>query len=284
MSKKILFLGAGSKNDPGFVGVTIEGSPYMDYMKDKGITVIDTVLESCHGCPDRMKGYSADLQKMVEEGHRVVAVMQGGVYFALPSIQGKDLTFPVISVPLDFVAYQGFILPSGHAVIAGTCVEHYSDSHDVNKFYERRRALKMADKILNFEGNTVAVSGGEANHSTLKLEETLKKYNIEISEDSDLLLTLSSSPKIIADNQIQIWADTELDSENVETIKKSHGRLIHQFNTIQVHGAKNLAIYAMKILSLQKPELRGTIKKIAEKKLDDYGPERDLRKEVFGGE
>src|SRR3989344_8242555 len=121
--EKILFLVQASEKDVGFEDVTIAGNQYKEYLKSQGITLLGPVIESCHGCPDLVARYSKDLQKLVEEGHRVAAVMQGGLYFALPSIQATQTTFPIISAPLDMVAYQGFITPSGHAAIASVGVE-----------------------------------------------------------------------------------------------------------------------------------------------------------------
>lgn len=122
MPKKILFLGQGSASDPGFESVEIEGQPYKDFMQEKGITVIPEVIESCHGCYDLMTKYSKDLQTLTEK-NRVVAVLQGGLLFGLPSIQATQTTFPIISVPTDSVAYTSFMVPSGHAAIATVGVE-----------------------------------------------------------------------------------------------------------------------------------------------------------------
>ena len=136
--KKILFLVQASKADPGFEDVPIDGKSYKEYLQEKGITLLDSVIESCHGCPDLVADYSKQLQGLAEEGHRIVEVAQGGLYFALPSIQATQVTFPIISVPLDFVAYQGFLLPSGHAAIATVGVER-----KINSILKRNNGLKQ---------------------------------------------------------------------------------------------------------------------------------------------
>ena len=117
--KKILVIGKGSKVDPGFDKVEINGIPYREHMSNLGITVLEKdLIESCHGCPDLMSEYSDVLQERVEAGDRVVEILQGGLLFALPSIQATQTTFPIISQPLDLVSFQAFMVPTGHAAIA----------------------------------------------------------------------------------------------------------------------------------------------------------------------
>ena len=96
--EKILFLGKASKVDKGFQDLKIGDLSYKDYMEERGITVLEDVIESCHGCPDLMTKYSQHLQSLVEEGHKVVGVLEGGLYFALPSIQAVQTTFPIFSI------------------------------------------------------------------------------------------------------------------------------------------------------------------------------------------
>ena len=61
MIDKILFLGSGSTKDPGFDGVEINGMPYREYMHNQGIKVVDQVIESCHGCRNRMDSFLSQI-------------------------------------------------------------------------------------------------------------------------------------------------------------------------------------------------------------------------------
>ena len=157
--EKILFLGRGSDKDPGFYNTQLNGSPFEEHMEGNGITVLNRV-ESCHGCPDLIEQYSKELQSHVEQGNRVVAVLEGGKYFALPSIQATQVTFPIISVPCDYTSFQSFMLPKGHATVATVGVDpsrktdHYSNMGDNQK----SRALLLAERILNLECKTVNVA------------------------------------------------------------------------------------------------------------------------------
>ena len=274
--EKILFLGAGSKSDPGFDGIYSKS-----YMKQMGIAVTEpTVIESCHGCPDLMIKYGEQMQSLVEKGKKVVGVLQGGLYFALPSIQATKTTYPIISVPMDKVAYQGFMVPSGAAVIGTVGVERKSDSPsrtDELTTFQRDRAIKMAEHILNLNNDTVAVRG---DGKTDRLKKELNKFDIEISDESDLILTLGSKPLFSEESSlIQIWSDTNNDCNSLGHITRAEENLAYTPNTLQVRGDKNLAIYAAKILSLQRPKIRDKLKELVVKKRQSY-EERDLLKEL----
>jgi phosphoribosylcarboxyaminoimidazole (NCAIR) mutase len=278
--ERILFLGAGSKDDPGFDDIHIEGMEYKDYMREKGITVIDKVIESCHGCHGIMTGYSNQMQSLVEEGNRVVAVLEGGLTFGLPSIQATQTTYPIISCPMDLVAYQAFIVPSGHAVMAGVGV-------DKGDGKQKEKALKLAGRMLTLNDDTVGlvtdVSGG-------KLSDELAKFEIEsdwaYSESDGKRLSLACGTDYLHKVNTRSFLLRADDDENLKDwgyFRKAEERH-HQdgFNvvpTAQVRGLKNLVIYTAKVLSLQRPELRERLIEIATKKRDSYET-RDLVAEI----
>ena len=154
--RKILFTATGSPNDPGFGNVRINDVSYKDFMKQRGIEVFDGYVESCHGCPDLMSQYSRDLQGIVEGGDRVMAVLQGGLLFGLPSIQATQTTFPIISVPLDYVAYTSFVVPSGHAAIATVGVERIIEGDEFG-IMQRTKLLRLAERVLDLDSDRVNV-------------------------------------------------------------------------------------------------------------------------------
>lgn len=270
---KILFIGMGSEKDPGFGSVVFEheiipeGTPFKDYMHEKGIKVLDKVIESCHGCPDLMKQYSKSTQQMVEGGDRVVGILQGGLLFGLPSIQATQVTYPIISVPLDFVSYTAFMVPTGHAVVAGVGVD------GKEQYTQKAKALVLAERILNLEGTKVtAIDDGEG-----KLEKALNEYGIEVDNTATQPLTLINGTYRLdraKDASIVIRADTDEDMKSWEYLqnaeKRHHDNHFNYVPTAQVKGVGNLALYAAKILSLQRPELMKKIKEIAAEKKDSY--------------
>ena len=239
MVEKYLFLGSGSDKDPGFDDVSIGDVPYKEFMKSKGITVIDKMIESCHGCYDIMKDYSQQMQFLANNGARVVAVLQGGLLFGLPSIQATQTTFPIISHPLDLVAYSAFMVPSGHAVVASVGV-------DDEKKEERTKALTLAERILNLENPSVNVYASKENYEKLK-----EKFG----------QSMNVIPGSTSNDALSLVYGTEEEMKNVPSM--------------QVRGLDNLVIFATKILSLQNPGLMASIKEIGRKKLNTY-KQRDL--------
>ncbi len=267
---KILMVGAGSKVDPGY-DIKINGTPFREYMSERGITVLDPVIESCHGCPDLMEKYSRQLQKRVKSGDRVVSVLQGGLLFALPSLQATQVTYPIISVPLDMVSYTAFMVPSGHAAIAGVGIDRKIEG--IYETRQREKALKIGANILNFEGDGVALRGSGY---LKKVEEQLAKFNIPISDDSNLVLNYDSSPleEGINNGEICLWASAHEDLMQGRYFNDVEKMINNSTNTIQVMGDKNLVIYAAKILSLNRPDLRKTLIDMKKAKRKSYGKKR----------
>jgi phosphoribosylcarboxyaminoimidazole (NCAIR) mutase len=272
--KKILFLGAGSKNDPSF-----ENVPRIKYMERHGITITKPmVIESCHGCPDLMTRYSRQMQDLIDEGNRVVGVLEGGLYFGLPSIQATEVTFPIISCPLDFVSYQAFMVPSGNATIATVGIERKLVK-DEYKDVQRGKALHVAEKILNLEEDTVDVCTEE---DSTDLAKRLKQFGIGISGKSKLVLTSSTKPLDVEGDYVQIWSNPILSASGVDIIKDSEEMLSKAYSTLQVRSEQDLAIYAAKILSLRRPDIKEKITGMRLEKRKSY-EERNLTQELGFG-
>lgn len=275
--RKILFLGSGSANDPGFEGVEINGQPFGSYMNEKGITVLDRVVESCHGCPDLLANYSRQMQSLVDAGDKVVACLQGGLYFALPSIQATQTTYPIISCPTDNVAFQGIMVPSGHAVIAGVGVERDGETT------QREKALTLAARILTLENDKVNIIGDQSG----KLLDELAKYEIggNLTQEPGLALAYTTDLRQVhpPKNTLLIKANPDEDVNNWDYLMlgelRHHAPEFNRVPTAEVRGSKNLALFAAKILSLQRPDIREKIKAIETKKRSSY-EERDLLKEL----
>jgi len=272
--KKVIFLGAGSEKDPGY-----EGCYDKKGLAEKGITVIEPmVIESCHGCPDLMTKYSGQMQSLVEKGDRVVGVLQGGLLFGLPSIQATQVTYPIISCPLDLVAYTAFITPPGHAAIATVGIDRKKDEkYETN---QRQKAIMLAEKMLNLESQTIALIG---DGDLEKIAKELDNLGIRTHDSSALVLTYGHMPQPAGSDCIQLWAhcaENLMSGTYLERAEAVINMDPDSVNAAQVR-ASNLAIYAAKILSLQNPELREKIKGIAKKKRAGY-PDRDLLAELGG--
>jgi len=281
--EKILFLGAGSITDPGFDDIEIGGKHFRDYMDEKGIIVINPiVIESCHGCHDLMTGYSHAMQRVIEEGDMVAGVLTGGLMFGLPSMQATQTTYPIISAPLDAVAYTAFMVPSGHAVVAGVGIE--AKMGDGLYFpSQRMKALCVAERILNMQSDTVTIERYE-NHEELEAE--LEKLGIRTSDDSQLVLSCCDSLEYdLLDNppegHVHIWNNTSMDPTDWDSIRGSS--LITRVGsyTVQVRGKANLAIYAAKILGLRDEKIRANVAALGPKKRSTYA-ERDIYEELRG--
>ncbi len=286
MAEKYLFLGKGSSKDPGFNGAEIKYMPYRKFMEQKGIKVVDDVVMSCHGCPDLMSRYAREMQYLAEQG-RVVAVLQGGLLFGLPSIFATQTTFPIISVPTDCAAYTSFMVPSGHAAIATVGVEREDST------LQREKALTLAERILNL-GNPIVnvIADNKKNERVICTD--LEKYGVEFSCDrymaDALSLVYGEYDEIgrVPQGGFAIYADSDENMDDWDyfcSAERKHHEAEYSyfpnaqargiFPNAQARGIGNLAIMAAKIVFLQKPELGEKIKDIAIKKRRSY-PEKSL--------
>lgn len=259
---KFLFFGAGSASDPG-----IEQIYNKITMGERGIDLIEpTVIESCHGCPDLMGGYSKQMQYLADAGNRVVGVLEGGLLFGLPSIQATQVTYPIISSPLDLIAYTAFMVPSGHAVISSVGIDRKIDAG--YETTQRKKALDIAEKMLTLEEDTVVVKG---NGNLDKLTKELERFGIELSNTGQLVLVYDSHPvNDLGGGAIQVWADPNENLFSGTYLENAEQAIANAPNTVQVRGAQNLATYAAKILSLQRPDIREKIKALARDKRNSY--------------
>jgi phosphoribosylcarboxyaminoimidazole (NCAIR) mutase len=257
--KKVLFLGAGSDKDPGFV-------IYKSNLNQRGITVTDpVVIESCHGCPDRVSEYSQQINTAIGKGHRVVPVLQGGYYFALPSIQATQTNVPIISVPLDFPAYQNFVLPPGNAAIGTVGMERKFNISDKKEYanIQRKKAMTIAENMLNLEHTTVAIRGRGVRKTDVQKE--LEKFGVVTASNSKVILNLDYQPSMnVKEDEIQIWTDINENFCEGERLVRTEKALSNAPNTLQVKKG-NMGYYVAKIMSLQNPEMA---QKLAQAQLD----------------
>lgn len=231
---KIIFLGAGSKADPNFEDVFADSR---NLLSGSDIKILyPPVIESCHGCPDLMSDYSEQMQSLVEKGDRVVGVLAGGLIFALPSMQATQTTYPIISCPLDNVAYQAFMVPSGNAVVGSVGVEN--KVNDVYQTKERKKAMTIARNILELKEDKVSVACGP------EILEELKKFAIKTSRDSKIILNYSIAPLGVRNDEVQLWSDSIENLSSDFRLELSKDKMSEASNTLQVRGKSNLVYYA----------------------------------------
>jgi phosphoribosylcarboxyaminoimidazole (NCAIR) mutase len=261
---KVLFLASASEKDPGFEGTKVNGQDYRDYFKSIGVYVVEQVIESCHGCPDIMDGYSQQLEQLVDEGKQVVSILQGGLYFALPSLQATQTTIPIISVPTDLVAYQAFMVPSGHAAIATVGVEREGE------YTQRNRAFRAAAYIL-YDPTGVSMYGEDK-----KCENKLQNLGIVPQEDKELSVKLTSqfNHRLIESNGLCIRTDFDEDMNDWAYLARAEGRhhdpVYQTIPNLQVRGSENMAIFAAKIMGQYNPDIRKKVQELGPKKRDTY--------------
>jgi phosphoribosylcarboxyaminoimidazole (NCAIR) mutase len=265
MMVSILFLGMGSPSDPDF-----DVAKCKEQMKKDQIIVLDKVIESCHGCPDIMSDYSMQMQALVNSGDRVVAVLEGGLLFGLPSIQATQTTYPIISLPLDKVAYTAFMVPTGHAVISGVGVDNKTET------IQKQKAIELARRMLLMEGTSVTViDDTKTEPEGSKLEKELQKMKIDINNGTTQPLTLVNGIYRFDRTSgagLVIRADTDENMNEWDYFNRAelrhHDEHFNYVPTAQVKGVGNLALYAAKILSLQRPELRDVLTYFPKKEED----------------
>ncbi len=284
MTKKILYSATGSPKDPGFDGIEIDGVPYKEHFNNKGIIALERVIASCHGCFDKMTTYSGQLQILADRGDRVVGCLNGGLLFGLASIQATQVSVPIFFNPTDYTAYQGFVVPSGRAVVAGVGVEQMSE-HINSGAFQRIKMLRLAERVLNLESDRVNVLCDYAKEGD-KLKAQLADFGIEVNNAFDS----RSLSLVYARNEYNhllnvkghtfIWAEPNFNPKNWKTMISSEARhhtlLYNSAPNAQVYGVDGLAMMAAKIISLQRPDVRDKILKTTR----SYPDQRDLVAEV----
>lgn len=117
----------------------------------------------------------------------------------------------------------------------------------------------------------------------------LEKYGLHVDKCIGPLNLTCNSPEHFVQlypnllDDLIFWADSDEDITSWKYLPRAesrhHSSILSHMPTGQVRGLQNLAIYAAKVISLQKPELRGKIIEIGAKKRASY-IERDILKEI----
>ena len=137
--------------------------------------------------------------------------------------------------------------------------------------------------MLSLEDSCVYITEDASNGQLVK---ELAAFGIEVKQGTNpgsLHLSYSEGIEEKVPSGFVVWADSVenlQEGEYFDDINGVHRNNREYDNVVQVKGVKNLAVYAAKILSLQKPELKEKIKKIEKDKRETY-KERNLTREIL---
>ena len=166
-----------SDRDPVLSTQPIGSVSFNDYFLKQGIRPLKgDLVVSCHGNTDLTLRYARQIQKLADEGNKVVVIAHGGLFFALPSLLAANVpTVPVISIPMDgneyaqAASFLGAYVPPGTAAIGTVGIHQYNV------------AAKVACAVLNnqFDGVYQAVHVREKKEDR-QLRQGLQSLGVEI--------------------------------------------------------------------------------------------------------
>jgi len=277
---RLLVQSQGSVKDPTYDEQMLmldgEEVPFSEFFDRQGImTLIDDLVNSCHGHTQMTLGYASEIERLARDGHKVVAIQQGGLYFAKPSLEAANMPqVPVISIPLGkgiggLAAFLAPILPSGTAVIGGVSNGNYQTAANVaarmlNREYSGvllyNSTAKVGEKLSELN---VPVLGGAHN---LKLENQLILARVDARASADQ--EEWDNFRSLDENNLVVFTPYNTDEAVNAITLMTKSRSLQ--NSVYVKGDDNLAFYAAKILALSDPMIALKLRRKAHDKADSY--------------
>jgi len=301
MPEKLLVQSQGSKRDPAYKEqkLELEGEQvsFHEFFHRQGIeTLKDDLVNSCHGNTDLTLNLVSDIRALADEGHRIVSIEQGGLYFAKPSLEAANMpTVPVISVPLGsgiggVAAFLAPYVPPGTAAIAGVSMANY------------QTAATVAAKILNNRYEGVYLSN--RSETSKKLEETLEELKVPVlgdcndsyMEDSLVLgrvhlkydpiytefLAMDKRANVVGGKYLGVFAPIGDSVEDSNLIKRLHHHCSQLKTSVMVNRDENLAYFAAKIMAAYNNDIAKQLTIKAGKKAESYD-KREIVLDSFSG-
>lgn len=273
---KLLVQSQGSPRDPSYaeqmISLNGEQVSFIEYLHRNGIeTLEEDLINSCHGNTELTLSLARDIQRLVDtNGNQVVAIQQGGLYFAKPSLEAANMpTVPVISIPLNgsFGGLDAFLapqVPSGTAAIGGVGVDNY------------QAAAKVAKEILTNEFEGVYV-----HNASKRLTDKLEALGVPIlgeatsSLESGLVvgsvdLNFSLMKSFDSMGSMGIFTPTKVTFKSPEFAHTLMKYCDDLQQSVYVRGDDNVAFFAAKVMSAYNDNLAENLVKIAQKKSDSY--------------
>lgn len=283
----------GSKRDPAYNEQMLklgDGEvPFLDYFRDQGIKVCEPVVTSCHGNTKLAEKHAEQIQKLADEGHKVVVVAQGGLYFALPSIIAANApTVPVISIPLDsgdiegLDAFLGPRVPTGTAAIGGVYVDNYQTAANVAK----EILLGEFDGVYTYKGGSKKLCSKleslgiriKARVESEKPESGLVVGCVDVGDGEFRAFESYGSVGILTPKR-KVGGDGKEKNDYYAAVDLSgYCRVLNK--SVWTRGDENVAILAAKVVSANNPTAFEALKDMAKNKREGY-EKRDITIDSF---
>lgn len=270
--ERLLVQTRASDKDPALADQKINGMPFADFFRKNSIKVLkEELVASCHGNTGYSLTCAEGMQKLADEGHEVVSIQSGGLYFARPSLEAAQApTVPIISVPLGGIdAFLAVNLPAGHAAIGGVAPGNY------------QTAAIVAQRILWHAWDGVYLWGTQSS----ALEKKLAELHVPISGvipaiNPDYKRAIVVGEVMLADlKKFDESGMIGVYSCNAEA--NAHMKAAAELkNSVYTRGAENIAILAAKMIAAHRPETAEALKKLRADKAKTY-KEPDLSVEAF---
>ncbi len=259
---KCIIFGVGSPNDlaafekkyPSLGWKTIN-----EYLSGQGIAHLKEPLKiSCHRTLGRVVSYAQELEtySRINE-NRIVAVLFGGLSFALPGIfSTQTSTIPIIGVPARSNTHGGSLdsttavynLPLG-AVVGGAPL-HSDNNTSLDK------AVLIAEKLLCIESNNVKLAGSKEHFQNCEeILGTDQAYCLFANKRArfKIILSSQSNDKSLLSNDQKCHLalqSRKYNPNNKEEFTSTVSSLQKTSNTLYFSNPKNIALFLSKILAL----------------------------------
>ncbi len=285
ITERLVVQSKGSLSDPEYAQQQIEVSgkqeSIISYFHRNGIkTRYADVVNSCHGNTELTLDIAREMQALADQGHRVVSLQAGGLYFAKPSLEAANApSVPVISIPLDsgyFGGLDAFLapqIPSGIGAIAGVGVGKFD------------AAAYAAMQILMKEFKGVYVFNTPEN---LTLLQELEKWEIPIfghahesPKDGLIVGSLDFPSEYLPQAAVKKFSDdfeergclgiftpAKIDDPKVAIALMESMQTMHK--SLYVRGEANVAVFVTKMMSPYDEKMRLKLKQEAVKKVASY--------------
>ena len=282
MPEKLLIQMRASDRDPRLMGgVTIKGASFNDYFSSQGIRPLKKdLVVSCHGNTDLTLQYARQIQKLADDGNKVVVIAHGGLFFALPSLIAANApTVPVISIPMGgdvyarVAAFLGAYVPPGTAAIGTVGTNQYEG------------AAQAAKTILNHSFSWVRIiTNQETRGEDGKLRENLETLSVPVSAEG---VTGSLAVEL---RSLESWNDSEglvvygVVPSSTDTVDKLLSLTRNQQYALWAGRPDAVPYFVAKCLAADHPDIAAKLKEAAKKKADSYlkdGKARELTLDVF---
>ncbi len=269
--------------------LTIQG-----YLEQQGIRQLDPpLLVSCHRTPKRVVSYALQSDNLLSRPKdRAVAVLYGGLAFALPGIFASETAaIPVIGVPAASSSIIGgeydaalsvYNLPPG--TVVGGMPPH-------GKVSTLEKAVFLAEDQLRLESPELVVIADPKEKAAASAMGILDSFGIKYTQKKtmgktdgyDLCVHIASGPgKIVhAANTSHIALQHVTPGHDMREIFDEIGDLA---NSLYFGRPENAALFAVRAMAMSDPDLRAKLGKYRSDQMESvekkYGAERNMTKEL----